>query len=373
MKKLSRRDIVIMPLLAVISFAGCLAAAEIISRFLMPQQFDDRCALVVSSGFKPDCVSSMKVAEGPKVISVYNECGSRSPKSCGEPAGDEFRVAVMGTSISRGYAVDYENTYAPRAERKLGELCHRPVNFQMVDIAWPKFPDDPKTAAFVTQARKALDLHPGILLVFVSSWDLFKYNEPAAANEKENAGLAGGWKSKAPFKYIVSMVHKFRDMREQSTFVLLTRHVLYRNDAYFLQSYLSNQDESDYIRTPLSPAWDARMSMLERVLAPVGEAAANANRPLALVYAPMEAQVLLARKGKQSDNLDPYLFERSLASVAKRHHWSFIDTTPVFVAAPPRQLNYYRVNGHPNANGQRLLGDGIVAAITASDELTCRR
>ena len=86
MEKLPRRDIVLLPLISMLTLLCMLAGAEVITRIVWPEQIVNSCQVPDPSlGFRyrPNCSSTMKSAEGPWYTNDYNECGYRSAASCG--------------------------------------------------------------------------------------------------------------------------------------------------------------------------------------------------------------------------------------------------------------------------------------------------
>src|SRR5262249_40267721 len=100
---------------------------------------------------------------------------------------------------------------------------------------------------------------------------------------------SGGLRNSAIFKLGQSAMNYFRDAREASRFVLMSRHLLYRNEDHFLESYLGNADEAGYLRAPLQPSWEKRLAMFEAALSAIHDKAAAAGVPLAFVYSPSDA------------------------------------------------------------------------------------
>jgi hypothetical protein len=316
----------------------------------------------------------MKAAEGSWASLRYNDCGSRSAHPCAERAKEGYRLVVLGTSISHGYAVEYEDMFAPKLEEVLSRFCRGEVDVQNVGFLWPTAPSDPRWNTIDQRVQQALGLRPDLLVVFVSPWDLYGYNEQAPTRVfADQATQYGGSMFMGMFNVLSGVARYLRALREESRFVLAARHFLYRNDQYFLDEYLNQGDASDYLRTPVSRAWQLRLKMFEKFVGHVGGAATRANVSLAVVYTPTEPQVLLARNSGQKPKTDSQALQQRLGGIAESHGWKFIDTLSAFVGAPVITPLLYRVNGHPNGSGHSMIANAMGTFFTSEHHLlSCR-
>jgi GDSL-like Lipase/Acylhydrolase family len=350
-------DLLILPIVGIVTIVLISFASEVGARFWFPEQLMELCTDGSGPGFKPNCVSTMKAAEGPGTTVEYNNCGYRSSQTCGSKPAGGIRVAILGSSISRGYAVAYPETLAARAEVALTGRCGRPVDFQNVSIMWPTSPSDPRWATIQARTDEALRLDPDMLLVFVSSWDLSKYH---ATQEATTASPQNAWKSSFLFRALSSVARYLRDELEHSRAVLIVRHILYLDAQLFVESYLKNGDEAGYLRTPFSSEWTARLSMLDRIIEAVSRSATAAGVRVAVVFVPFEPQVLLARTPAEPGT-DPHAFEQAIGAISSRYRALFIDPLPQLAAAATSVTTYYRVNGHPNSEGHAIIAQTIIS------------
>jgi hypothetical protein len=370
---IGRPDFVLLPALAFLTVIACVTGAEFAARVVMPEQLVEVWAIKASLDYRPDCVSKMKAAEGDWATVRYNDCGLRSGQSCVKRP-QALRITTLGTSISRGYAVEYREMYAPEVENVLTGFCHRLVDIQNVSVAWPNGPLDSAWRSIGERLELARALRPNLLVLFVSPWDLLKYYEAAPPRIfADQASRFGGTAGIGVFSLLSGIAHYLRELREQSRFVLAGRHFLYRNDEYFLEGYLSQGDASDYLRVPLSSAWQSRLAMFEKFVEPIGAAAAEMNVPLAVIFVPMEQQILLARASRKRDpSIEFGALQRQLASISEWHGWKFIDTSLAFAEAPPIGPFFYRVNGHPTGIGHSLIAKSLTSYLTTgSDAMRC--
>jgi hypothetical protein len=206
-----------------------------------------------------------------------------------------------------------------------------------------------------------------MLLLFVASWDLYKYQDTPSSAPGPTALIRASFiRDTAAFRLASSWMRELRAMRESSRAVLLLRHLLYRNDRIFVDLYLANGEESDYLRAPMSAVWQQKLGMLEKVAVRIAQAAAQQKVPVVLALVPFEPQILLARGEISRVGIDAWAFNRQIAAMARRDGFGFIDMLPTFVTAPPGRVYYYRVNGHPAAPGHEIIAEALLHCLTAS-------
>jgi hypothetical protein len=357
-----RSNLIVLPAITLLTAAACIAGFELAARLVMPEQLAEPCQTPTGS-FRAGCVSRMKAAEGPWITAAFNACGSRSIHPC-EALPTEERVVVIGSSISRGYGVHYRDMFAPRAEAMLAQACSTPVAFQNLSIRWPIEPDSAAWSNVTAAAHEAAALHPKTIMMFVTPWDLSQYHEDNSAAPRS------GWKATSVFRMLSSIARTVRLAREHSRFVLAMRHFLNRQDQVFVDGYLMKGDETDYLRSGWSAAWNARIAMVARFVEPVVAEARLAGADFAVVYIPLEPDVLLAEHKAVQADTHPFALPERLAAAASSHNWQFVDTLPTFAAADPHRLQFYRINGHPNAVGHAVIARAIAHAL-AGDPAFC--
>jgi hypothetical protein len=362
MRPAFRSDWVVLPAVALLAAASCVAGLEVAARLIMPEQLAETCQTPAGS-FLAGCVSRMKAAEGPWITVAFNACGSRSIYPC-EALPAEERVVVIGSSISRGYGVRYQDMFAPRAEAMLAQACSMPVAFQNLSIRWPTEPGGAAWSNVAAAAHEAAALHPKTIMMFVTPWDLSQYHEDSSA------APVSGWKATSMFRVLSSVARTLRLAREHTRFVLVMRHFLNRRDQVFVDGHLTKGDETDYLRSGWAAAWSARITMVARFAEPVAAAARLAGANFAIVYIPLEPDVLLAENKAVEADTNPFALPNRLAAAASSYNWQFVDTLPTFAAADPHRLQFYRINGHPNAMGHAVIARAIANAL-AGDAAFC--
>ena len=339
-----RRDYVLLPAIFLATILFLLLGGELTARLLYAQ--DDAaepCEYATDTGYRyhPMCTSHTKVWEGPWVEQSFNACGYRTPESCGPRPPGSLRVAVVGSSTARGALVNYPRSFAAIASHTLSKACGGLVDFQNLGTE----PSD--VDRIDARMPEVLGLHPAAIVMTIGPFDLIHLkDQPAASGPTERFNLRDA-------------VNLLRESR----LFLLMQYYLYRDPDFQIRGFLLNGDAADYVRAPLSPAWQQRVSDLGDLL---GRLTAGAKGiPIELIYTPERAQVGLARARTRPPGVDPYVLGSALRHVADEHGVRFLDSTKAFAEAPDFQSLFYLTDGHPKDGGHaaiaRVVEQGLLA------------
>jgi hypothetical protein len=356
-ERLRLRDYLILLLISGATVLALGILAEESARFLFPTRSDTCKSPSSGTDFVPNCTSFQKIAEGPFVVNHYNECGYFSAESCGPKPPNALRVAVIGSSISRGYGVPYAESFAARTTVELSKRCRRPVEFQNLGMAWPEPAADVRNH-FSGRINDAFELSADVIMFVVSAWDMWKFRSDSVALTMPDQAQFKG----LPFYDLLhAMAETFRELREGSRAVLVLRHLIDLDSDTFVRGYLSNGDESDYLRRPLTKAWLARLNFIDLLLKELSSKAAEKGVPVIVVFVPPAAQVILATHSNVDFGLDPFALDREIAAIAAKNGADYIDLLEQMRQARHPLDMYYLVDGHPNA-----LGHAAIAAAAES-------
>ena len=98
----TRRDLIILPCLSILTLIFLLLGAEIVARkFFVDQQVDGCMVPDAAIGFKyrPGCATRVKAFEGPWVVNQYNDCGYRTAAGCGTKSPGTIRIALIDSNV----------------------------------------------------------------------------------------------------------------------------------------------------------------------------------------------------------------------------------------------------------------------------------
>ena len=343
-------------------------AGEAMARMLFPEQQEDSCHVTESSGgrFEPNCHSVIKMFESGWIDNNYNDCGYRSALSCKPAAPNTLRVAVLGTSISRGYWVPYGQSFAGRVETDLTKACGRQVDLQNVSQADSILATDngwiPIWHHIADHVPDALRLKPQALVLVMAAFDLASYT----AMPGQGAPAQPPHRAVSPRQALNGVIKTVKDyVANESRVVLLARHLAYRDTERYALHELGQGDSSDYLRSPFSAEWSLRLNVADATIGRVASQAQAAGIKLIVVLMPLRAQAALGAPGADRHDTDPFALGRALSAITQAHGGRFIDMTTVTSRLSDPADLFFAVNGHPNAAGHAALARSVEAALTS--------
>ena len=346
-----RRDLILLPLISVLTVLVLLGAAELIARATYTSQENDSCIVPDSRlglRYKPNCTSETKSFESPWVTSHYNECGYRSDASCGPAPNNVRRVVVLGSSIAMGYLVPEQDTFAALSAEDLSQRCGGPVEFQDLGgtlIFWTRV---------LNRVDDALRLKPDAGLLQISTFDLERPDPGGGAVTNHESDQKSD-----------NLLLRLQAMARASVAWQVAQHFMFQNEDLYLPLYLRSGSKSAYMREPLSPFWLEQLDHFDVMLGTIADRFHAAGVPLALVFIPQRAQAAFAKEDGQWPNVHPYMVNRALEQIAAKHGVPFIDTTQTMAKAANVTKLFYAVDGHLDAAGHTLIApviaDGMIA------------
>lgn len=337
-----RRDWWLLPLIFCMTMVLLLAAGETTARLLYQEENSvEPCERQTPDGrrYPPMCTSHTKVWEGPWITQHFNDCGYRTAESCAPRPAGSLRVAVVGSSTARGALVNYPDSFAARASAALSKQCGALVDFQNLATE----PDE--VNRIDRRIPEALALKPAAIIMAFGPYDVAHFNDPpAAANAPARLNL--GW-----------LVHRLRESR----LFMLMEYYLYRDPAFQVRAFLLNGDPADYVRAPLTAAWEKRVADFGELLGRI--ATASGHVPVLLFYLPERAQAALAATPARPPGIDPFVLQAALARTAARHGVAFHDATPAFASASDFESLFYLTDGHPREGGHAAIAQVVDHAL----------
>ncbi len=352
---LPRRDLILLPLISLLTMILLMGAAEIGTRLIWPEEKADSClAKHGELGYRasPNCISHTKAAEGPWVENHYNDCGLLSRNSCRAPVGDRLRLAAVGSSISFTYLVPWDQSWQGLTAARLSKMCGRPVDYQNYAGLY-------NLNESAMRAPEAAATHPQAAVMFIDTTDLFQ-DPPAdfdlnlAAHLDHITPLPGHLPGLAGLRDNL----QFKRLKADSRAALIGEHFAFKSGRTYLDLYLRNGDKADFLRPPFTPAWRRRLAVLDKDLGYMADQLRAQNAPLLVVYVPQQAQAELI-SGLSGPGTDPYAINKAIGDIARRHGATFIDASPRFLSVRDVPSYFYPVDGHLNDKGNAMLAEVV--------------
>jgi hypothetical protein len=356
--RLPRRDLVLLPLISLLTIAFLFVASEATARYFFSASEKDVCEVddaKIGFKFRPNCTSRMKTAEGPWVVNHYNECGYRTNESCGPKPAGSLRISLIGSSASEGLLVSYEDTFANRTARELTEVCGRPVEVQNLGRKMCS------PACTFHRVDEALALKPDLLVMTVTPHDLETLLPSEVADRYKpipplHSGVAVEDKQSA--------LKRAQVMLTGSRTVTAIEHYLFQDPSTYLKMYLVYGDKADFLRQPFSPEWQERLNNMDLLLGEMAQKARAANVPFVLIEMPSLAQASIVSLQNQPPKVDAEALNRRLRQISEKYGVVFVDPLDEFKKTPGSNKMFYMVDGHIDGQGQALISAPLVEELT---------
>jgi hypothetical protein len=287
---------------------------------------------------------------------------------------------VIGTSISRGYAVAYSDSFAAKATVALSKHCDRPIEFQNLSIMW-RTPFGPTWDQFGSRVEEGLALDPDVVMLMLSSWDIWGYRDEAVINsiDDSRATPPGPRRfDRLPFYTELHAVAQFvrsqywqlhgklQTLQDNSRAILLLRRFIYSDSDTLVRLYLAAGDESDYLRTPFTDAWRIRLNFVDSLIDRLSVDAGKRHVPVVVAFVPLAAHAVLAGSHTAEPDLDAFGLSRTIEAISAEHNAQYIDALYLMSrVARPAEM-FYSVDGHPNAEGHAIIADAVISGLLES-------
>lgn len=353
--------------------ACMLLLGEVAARLLMPVELTGDCYIPdehVGHRYAPNCLRTVKVAEGPRVEYRYNACGLRQLSPCGPKRAGSLRLAVIGNSFGDGGNVPLRDSMSEQISRRLAATCRPGLDLQNFSGAsyallelYERFPaalsSDPDVVLFF--------LMPNDLAVPISRKDFADRDDPRVIRQSPllNPRPTGR-----------SPIVMLRQVLTESRLGTLTLHYLYEDNGFYIRTYRLRGEASDYLRSRPPPLWQDRYRDAGVMIAELAQKSRDAGKLFVLISLPQRVQAaMLDIPGDQMEGYDPRSFSREIRSIALRAGVPYIDGFAGMSSGHHAADLYYPVDGHLNVQGHKWLGSVLSAALQQllTDAALCGR
>jgi len=275
------------------------------------------------------------------------------------PAGTE-RMAVLGSSTGFGFMVGFDHVWSVQAARAITAKCGRPVDVQSI-VEVSKTGSHLGFGSLNDMARRlpeAIALHPTLVALPITPFDLA--DMPAG-------GFNPQQKPQTELELRrIGLMERARYLVSESRVMTVTQHFLYRDTKTYVWTYLHYGDRAAFLRPPMSPEWQARLVYLDAAVDYIAAQLKPTGTPLLVVLAPTEAQAYIIADKMEIPGVDAEAFGGAVAEIARRHGAIFADGAAAFQGVHDAQDDFYRVDGHFNAEGHELLGNVVAKAVLSA-------
>lgn len=351
--RLPKRDFILLPLLSLLTILVLFGTSEAMTRFLWPAEYSPACVVldpVEGYRFKPNCSVRGKIAEGPWITYHYNECGYRSEGSCGPKPPGTIRIAILGSSMSQGLHVSYDDAFFSRAAVILDRQCNRRIDVQNLGVpgSSPAFAD--------RHVQEAIALNPDVVLYLVVPYDLNQKLLPKGLSKPTGPMLDASSEAIQP---AASPLSRLEHLVIQSRTLLVAQHFVFQNRETYIRAYLMYGDKADYLRQPFTPVWQRRFADLDVTIGDIADRLRHAGVPLVIVAVPSRAEAALLSLSQLPAHVDPFAFGRAIQTIASKHGAGYVDLIGSVSRIPNAENLYYPVDGHLTSEGHQVIAAAL--------------
>jgi hypothetical protein len=280
-------------------------------------------------------------------------------------------MVIIGSSMSYGLWVPYDQMYFAIASGELGHSCNRPVDSQ--NLAAPAL----VPIYAYRRVEEALALKPDVVLYVVGPWDieqkidpkdLAERNLPAptpSAPEENRKKDKSGIRRDLRFLAETALRDVGLDPAEIARnpwshirTVVMARHFFFQNTDLYLSTMFGDKD--DYLRQPFTPAWQQRFADFDVVLGGMADKLRAAGVPLVVIPVPSRKEAALLSLHQMPQHIDPFAFGRRIELIASNHSATYVDLMEPFSRIPASESLYYVADGHPTSECQRVIAQSLV-------------
>lgn len=363
---LPRRDLILIPLIAVATALLMFAVAEAVARRFFAERQEGNCGRpdpILPYRYAPNCSFKNKAAEGPLVSYSFNECGYRTPETCGPRPIGHLRLVLLGASTAMGFKTPFEDSLAAQAGKVMTAACKRPVELQNFGVAGYKLIDQ------YVRMNEALALKPDLIVLVLTPYELVTVTSPESMALRDQPERLKK-KADAPPPPAASALSRATEILSNSRAALAAQYLLFQKRDSYIQLFLKHGDKADYLRDPLPPAWVKRLSDVDVLVGGMADRARAQGVPFAIVFTPQRVQAALSDPAARPPGVDPRSLGRALQRLAHAHDIAFVDVVDDFLGIPSSEQLFFPVDGHMTAEGHHVSGLAMARGLLTAGQGT---
>jgi hypothetical protein len=379
--KLPRRDWILLPLISLLTIASFAGATEMIARLMFSHSATSLYDCLVLSdpttGTRgiPGCTCWEKIEENQPVEYRLNSSGYRAGMEFGPKSADTYRIVMVGSSFAMGYRVEREKTFGALLPPELSQRAGRKT--ELYNEAMGGSGGSPRSVSL--RFNDALGAKPDMILWIITPWDIAHVSTimPDKVMPVSHAVAMGTTKrliAEALAKKSVPEVMRalsdvplnvLRNRWEATRSSFLLQHFLNEGPSQYLKSYLMQPDSSSgFLRAEPSAQWQSWLRQTDVYAADLAARAKAAGVPLVAALVPDRAEATMISMGEWPGGIDPYKLGNELRAIVVSRAGIYIDILPGYRSIPNPEEYYFAVDGHPTADGQKIISGLIAEALT---------
>jgi hypothetical protein len=385
--KLPGRDLILMPLLGLLTIGLIAASTELIARLIFTESAtrEDRCIERndLSTGWRgiPNCVNWAKGYESNLMKLQLNGSGYRADTEFGPKQPGTYRIVMVGSSFAMGLTAQSEKTAAISLPAELSARTGRKV--ELYNEAIEGWGGTPRNIA--SRFNKALLTQPDMVLWILTMWDIRnasgmwpsdeilpnetrRFPEKVASTDGDPAVSSGVALLRARVRSVAnSNLDAVKELWHNSRSDLMLTHFLYEieSQSAYLKSSNVLHNDAMYLGAVPSEKRLRHLREFEGYAVQIEAQARAADVPLVAVLLPNRQNAAVISMGEWPPDIDPFNLDNELRSIIVGHGGTYIDILPAFRGIPNAEKGYLPVDGHPNAEGNAMITGLLAKALTS--------
>jgi hypothetical protein len=372
--KLPGRDWILLPLLGLLTVSLIAGSTEWIARRIFSEtltslnnclNMDDAAAGVRAI---PNSTCLYKIPEGTPVEYRFNGSGYRADTEFQPKPSGAYRIVMAGSSMTMGWGVPREKTFAALLPAELSRRTGRKVEIYNYAMMY----EVPRIVSMRFNEISAAK--PDMILWIVTYWDI-EYAENAAPvriTPLDSTAFMGRTRGRLKEvlgeKSIAGAVSRLtriaHDLLDSTKTRYLLQHFLDQSQCLYIESHLDGP-EAGILRAEPGAQWQSRLRAFDGYAAEIESRARAAGVPLTIALVPWRVQAAMLSSDELPRGYDPYKLGADLRSIVTSHGGTYVDIVPDFRTVPDPEQNYFPVDGHPNAKGHAMIAAFLAKELAA--------
>jgi hypothetical protein len=372
-RRFTLRQWMLLPLIGILPLIAIAGLSELIARkvYVESPPTSHPCLVLndPSTGVRaiPNSVCMQKTLESGWVEFRFNSCGHRAGMECGRKSPGVYRIVLMGSSLSEGWTVPREKSFAALLPAMLSKDTGQNVELYNEGMEW----GSPHSSDL--RFNDVLAMKPDLILWPVTPWDIYNVDLTVpypVTTTKANGGTprpAGGKLAKIRHIWAELSMAKLTDyLSHHSTAFFMVQHWLYKSDSIYLGLSESVRDQwTDSLVDHPGAEWQAKLEQFGGYTADMIARAKAAGVPFVVVVLPRHAQAVMIASGDWPPNLDPYSFGNQIKPFIEKDGGVYIDILPDFRNLPHIHSGFHPVDPHLNIAGHAMVAGVLEHALTS--------
>lgn len=386
--RLQTRDWILLPAIGLLTICLLAVSTEAIARKLFPvsqTDFENCFATGDPSGTapaKPNSVCFERMGESKFPVRYkFNSRGDREDGDLEPKARGKYRIVMIGSSFAMGLFIPREMTFAALLPQELSQQTGRNIELYN-ESTGGKFRGGPfPIKDSVLRFQNVLPAGPDMILWIITPMDIENSElEPLAVEPQaqgveapeemeSSAGTRSFWSRLGNSVVLGTAWGKLRYRWDQSRTSAVLEHYLIATESpnQYVQSYLQNGSDADFLKTEPGAEWQDLLENFEGQAEGFEKLAHEAKIPFVAVLIPNRAQAAMIATNSWPPGYDPYKLDDELRALIEDHGGTFVDVLPDFRNEPDPWKNYFPVDGHLNAKGHTMVSQMLAKELAAGD------